>query len=196
MPAYTRRPSADTARGRGLSPNSVTTRSALPPGCSSRAVASITQTSARPTLGWFMAGSTGLFWPRWAVVMNARSRLAPAKTMSRGSSPTQIVCTTCGTAALTSTTLTLSDRWFTTHARPAGPIATAMGSRPTRTDATDDNPSAVVNISSRLSAYSQRTDADRPATRQAAAPGRTRMQQKTVGQPWGGGRAESYRESG
>ena len=35
-----------------------------------------------------------MFWPRCAVVMNARFRPGPANTMSRGSSPTRSVRTT------------------------------------------------------------------------------------------------------
>jgi len=46
--------------------------------------------------------------------MNAR--VPPtANTMSRGSSPTRIVRATRGSGPLRSTTLTLSERWFTTH---------------------------------------------------------------------------------
>ena len=57
----------------------------------------------------------GRFWPRRAVVMKARVKLpdrsfAPAKTTSRGSSPTSSVRTTRGGDAPTSTMLTLSER--------------------------------------------------------------------------------------
>ena len=60
--------------------------------------------------GWIDRITHGVHFLRWAVVMNARSRCAPAKTISRGSSPTHKVCTTLGGLALTSTTLTLSDK--------------------------------------------------------------------------------------
>ena len=48
----------------------------------------------------------------------AACRRGPAKTMSRGSSPTSSVRTTRGGVAPTSTMLTLSERWFTTHTSP------------------------------------------------------------------------------
>lgn len=80
---------------------------------------------------------------------NARPLPAPANTMSSGASPTWSVRTTRErdtAAASTSTTLTLSDRWFTTHAsvRPAAlvRVATATGSSPTGTSATAASPGA------------------------------------------------------
>ena len=83
--------------------------------------------------------------------MNARSWLLPANTMSRGSSPTSSVATTRDSVAsvgLISTTLTLSERWFTTHAsvRPARFVraATATGSRPTGTSAASVMPPPVI----------------------------------------------------
>ena len=56
----------------------------------------------------------------------------PANTMSRGSSPTSSVRTTrpCG-RRLSSTTLTLSERWLTTQTSLSLRAATATGSRPT-----------------------------------------------------------------
>jgi hypothetical protein len=77
-------------------------------------------------------GSTGLFWPRCAVVMNARPL---ANTMSRGSSPTSNVLVTRGGDDATSTMLTLSERWFTTHTSASSRNATAHGSSPTGTEA-------------------------------------------------------------
>jgi len=49
--------------------------------------------------------------------MNARLCPGPANTMSRGSSPTSNVRTTCPDSPSSSilTTLTLSDRWLTTQ---------------------------------------------------------------------------------
>ena len=67
--------------------------------------------------------------------MKARVPPVPAKTMSRGSSPTSSVRTTRGGVAPTSTTLTLSERWFTTQTSLFDRAATATGSRPTGTDA-------------------------------------------------------------
>ena len=100
-----------------------------------RLVASNTHTSARPMPSVVSCGSPGRFCPRCAAVMNARLPPVPAKTMSRGSSPTSNVCVTRGGLAPTSTTLTLSDRWFTTHTSVFERAATAIGSRPTGTDA-------------------------------------------------------------
>ena len=66
--------------------------------------------------------------------MNARSEpAAPAKTTSRGSSPTQSVSTSRSVPASSRRTLTLSETWFTTQTRPSGATFTATGSRPTRT---------------------------------------------------------------
>ena len=74
----------------------------------------------------------GWFWPRNAAEMNARPRSAPANTMSRGSSPTSSVRSTRGVPS-SRTTLTESERWFTTHTSFALRSATATGSRPTET---------------------------------------------------------------
>ena len=73
--------------------------------------------------------------------------------MSRGSSPTSSVRTTRGGLDATSTTLTLSERWFTTQTSVSLRAATATGSRPTGTDAACVRlPSAATaKISSRLS---------------------------------------------
>jgi hypothetical protein len=109
--AYTVAPSGATASARGVSANSAITVSGVPPSDAPSRAASNTQTSARPTPGVVSCGSRPVFWPRCAVVMNARRPPGPAKAMSRGSSPTSRVRTTwarCGT--LTSTMLTLSDR--------------------------------------------------------------------------------------
>src|SRR4029450_5381799 len=64
---------------------------------------------------------------RCAVVMKARLL---AKTMSRGSSPTSSVLVTRGGEAATSTMLTLSERWVTTHTSPSVRSATAHRSEP------------------------------------------------------------------
>ena len=69
--------------------------------------------------------------PRWAVVMKARGGF-PAKTMSRGSSPTSSVRTTCG-VPVRLTMLTLSESRFVTHTSVLLRAATATGSRPTGT---------------------------------------------------------------
>jgi hypothetical protein len=85
--------------------------------------------------------ATGQFCPRRAVVTKARLLPEPAKTMSRGSSQVASVRVTCERAMVgsSSTMLTLSERWFTTHAsvRPARFVraATATGSSPTGTSA-------------------------------------------------------------
>ena len=73
-------------------------------------------------------------WPRCAVVMKARSRAVPAKTMSRGSSPTSSVRTVRAGDVERSTIETLSDRWFTTQTSLVVRAATATGSSPTGTD--------------------------------------------------------------
>ena len=52
--------------------------------------------------------------------------------MSRGSSPTSSVRVTRGGVAATSTTLTLSDRWFTTHTSPFGAGRDRHGLEPDR----------------------------------------------------------------
>jgi hypothetical protein len=105
-------PSGETPMLPGLSPNSVTMPTRLPPRLSPRFSASKTQTSARPmpSIWVSFAVSSGWFCPRRAAVMNARRWFGPAKTTSRGSSPTSSVRTTRGGVAATSTTLTLSDR--------------------------------------------------------------------------------------
>ncbi len=100
---------------------------------------------------------TPLFCPRCAVVMKARRKkllpsLGPANTMSRGSSPTSSVRRTCGGVLATSTMLTLSESWFTTHTSPLVRAATATGSRPTGTEPVCVSPSLpTLKISSRSS---------------------------------------------
>ncbi len=81
--------------------------------------------------------------------MKARVPPGPAKTMSRGSSPTSSVRVTRAVARFagsTSTMLTLSDRWFTTHASTRPPdsarVATATGSSPTGTSVASVRPPA------------------------------------------------------
>jgi hypothetical protein len=105
------------------------------------AAGSNTHTSARPMPGVERIVSIvawkGVFCPRWAVVMNARTPVAPggsANTMSRGSSPTSSVRTTRGGVAPASTMLMLSERWLTTHTSVSVRAATAIGSRPTGTE--------------------------------------------------------------
>jgi hypothetical protein len=142
-PAYTVLPLGLTASARGVSPNSVMIRSGVPPSVLPSAAGSNTQTSARPTPAVMSCGSPApgtpamLAWtrccPRCAVVTNARCGL-PANTMSRGSSPTSSVRTTRGfRGAVTSTTLMLSERWFTTHTSVLERTATDTGSMPTAT---------------------------------------------------------------
>jgi hypothetical protein len=93
-----------------------------------------------------------VFWPRCAVVINARSVSPPAKTISRGSSPTYSVRTTRGGLVVTSTILTLSERWLTTQTWPLLLTPTATGSRPTATDSTwFGTPLLRLNISRWLS---------------------------------------------
>src|SRR5579862_9353933 len=138
--AYTVLRSGLTASARGVSPNSTTgvPPTGVPPREVPRLVVSNTQTSARPMPEVVRSESgTPLFWPRCAHVMKARSTPpVPANTMSRGSSPTSNVCVTCGGLVLTSTMLTLSERWLTTHTSLLLRAATAIGSIPTDTDAT------------------------------------------------------------
>src|ERR1051326_154720 len=62
--------------------------------------------------------------------MNARPLAAPAKTMSRGSSPTRSVRTTRRLG--TSTMLTLSESWFPTQTSSLGGAAPAPRPRPPR----------------------------------------------------------------
>jgi hypothetical protein len=125
--------------------------SGVPPMGVPRFDGSKTQTSARPTLGVVSCGSMPVFWPRCAVVTKAR--LLFVKTTSRGSSPTSSVRLTnasCGT--VTSTMLTLSDRWLTTHTSLSDRTATAIGSRPTATEPAGEIRSpSIRKISSRLS---------------------------------------------
>ena len=123
----------------------------VPPSAAPRLFASKAQTSARPIPGVVSCGSPGRFCPRWAQVMKARLRPVPAKTTSRGSSPTSSVRVTRESVTLvgsTSTMLTLSDRRFVTHAsvRPAPlvRVATATGSRPTATSVASERPPAVI----------------------------------------------------
>ena len=124
----------------------------VPPSVSPRLAGLNTQTSARGTDGVVSCGSPApgtpasegsvRCWPRCAVVMNARFD-APANTMSRGSSPTSSVRATCGVPDSV-TTLTLSERWFTTQTSPLSRAATATGSRPTGTRAANARPPAVT----------------------------------------------------
>ncbi len=51
---------------------------------------------------------------------------------------------TRGGEALTSTILTLSERWFTTQTSPALRTATATGSNPTYTELSDCKPASVT----------------------------------------------------
>jgi hypothetical protein len=86
--------------------------------------------------------------------MKARFPPVPAKTMSRGSSPTSSVRVTCGGTAARSTMLTLSERWFTTHTSVFDRAATATGSSPTGIDnscASEPSVPSMVKTSSRLS---------------------------------------------
>ena len=152
-------PSGVAASARGVSPNSSMIVSGVPPSAAPRSAASKTHTSARGVPGVVSAAGTdaGRFWPRRAVVMKARGEgavasVGPAKTMSRGSSPTSSVRTTRGGSAPTSTMLTLSDRWLTTHTSPSVRAATATGSSPTGTDPTWVRPPpSTAKISSRSS---------------------------------------------
>ena len=119
-----------------MSPKSVSLVSGEPPSTLPRFVTSNTQTSARPMPSVVKSASgTPLFCPRCAVVMKARLPPGPANTMSRGSSPTRSVRTTRGGLELTSTMLTLSERWLTTQTCTPSPwAAAAIGSRPTGTE--------------------------------------------------------------
>ena len=140
--AYTVLPSGLTARARGVSPKSSMIESGTPSSVVPRSSASNAQTRARGVLGVVSSGGTdaGRFCPRRAVVMKARLLPGPAKTMSRGSSPTRRVRTTRGGSEPTSTMLTLSDKWFTTQTSLALRAATATGSIPTGTDAARRSP--------------------------------------------------------
>src|SRR5262249_21261373 len=112
--AYTRVPLAFAASARGVSPKNVTFVSGAPPRLVPRFVASNTQTSARPRPSVVRSvGGTPLFCPRCAVVMKARFPPIPAKTMSRGSSPTSRGRTTRGGFVPPATRPTLSQRRFT-----------------------------------------------------------------------------------
>src|SRR5450432_413700 len=85
--------------------------------------------------------------------MKARDFPGPANTMSRGSSPTRSVRTTCARSGWrTSTILTLSERWLTTQTSPGRYSAMATGSSPTGTEVTGSSlrPS-ILKISRRLS---------------------------------------------
>ncbi len=175
-------PSGLAASARGVSPNSVITVRGAPPSVAPGSLASNTQTSARPIPDVVRSASgTAVFCPRCAVVMNARLWPGPAKTRSRGSSPTSSVRTTLGGLADTSTTLTLSDRWFTTHTSSSLRAATATGSRPTGTESVWVSPAPPTSkTSSRLSgvftAKSRVPDGDR-------ASGRTCPLSKTTNGP-------------
>ena len=137
-------------------------RSGVPPSVAPRFAVSNTQTSAREMLGDVIWGSPAPVtpaieasvrcWPRCAVVMNARESPVPAKTMSRGSSPTSSVRTTRAGEAVTSTMLTLSERWLTTQTIPLGAAATAAGSNAHRHRSNGVRPlvQSTSKISSRL----------------------------------------------
>ena len=108
-------PSGDTANARGVSPKHSMIESGVPPSAAPRLLASYDHTSARGVPSVVRLGGTepGTFWPRRAVVMKARLKPLPAKTMSRGSSPTSSVRVTCErvtSVGSTSTMLTLSER--------------------------------------------------------------------------------------
>ncbi len=130
----------------------------VPPIVVPRLAGSNTQTSARGTLCVVSFGSPApetlaieasvRCCPRCAVAMNARAG-EPANTMSRGSSPTSSVRVTCGTPASV-TTLTLSDRWLTTHTSPLLRGATATGSSPTGTRACSASPAEVILNTSKV----------------------------------------------
>ena len=179
--AYTVLPSGVAARARGVSPRKVTMASGRPPRLLPRALASNTHTSARPTPALVSCGSPApgtparpgslRCWPRRAVVMKARWRFAPANTMSRGSSPTSSVRTTRGGLALTSTMLTLSDKWFTTHTSAALRTATATGSTPTGTEASTRSVLPVVSTMSSVPAAVLATNKRAPSA--DSANGRT-----------------------
>ena len=112
--AYTTEPSELAASARGASPKSCTIASGASPAPS----ASNTHTSARPTPGAVSCGppagsAAKRFCPRRAAVTKARAWPLPAKTMSRGSSPTRSVRATrerVTSDGSISTTLTLSER--------------------------------------------------------------------------------------
>src|SRR3989344_1283944 len=127
-------------------------RTGTPPTCGERLSGLKTQTSARGTPGVVSCGSPApgtplsetwvSCWPRWAAGMKALAG-EPAKTMSRGSSPTSKVRTTRGVPCRL-TTLTLSERWLTTQTSLALRTATATGSRPTGTRAASCSPAGVT----------------------------------------------------
>ena len=141
VPTYRVLLSGLTASARGVSAKKVMMRCGRPPSAAPRLSGLNTQTSERPTLGVVSCASPApgtpasdgsvRCWPRWAVVMKALAG-EPAKTTSRGSSPTSRVRTTRG-VPLRLTTLTLSDRWLTTQTSVLLRAATATGSRPTGT---------------------------------------------------------------
>ena len=149
---YTVLRSGLTASARGVSVKKLMILTGVPPSVPPSCAGSNTQTSARGTDGVVSCGSPApatpasdgsvRCWPRCAVVMNARFD-APAKTMSRGSSPTSRVRATCGVPVRV-TTLTLSERWFTTQTSLALRAATATGSRPTGTRAENASPPSVT----------------------------------------------------
>jgi hypothetical protein len=128
------RPSALAASARAASALRLTMATGLPFKESSSPAASNTQTSARPVPGAVSVAelNCGWFGPRNAAETNARLRPVPANTMSRGSSPTSSVRSTRGVPS-SRTTLTESERWFTTQTSSALRSATATGSRPTET---------------------------------------------------------------
>src|SRR5450631_747662 len=82
--------------------------------------------------------------------MKARVPPAPPKTMSLGSSPTRSVRATCGGVVLTSTMLTLSETWLTTHTSVLLRAATATGSTPTDTERAKERPLGATLKMSRV----------------------------------------------
>ncbi len=177
--AYTVEPSGVTASARGLSPNSTTTSA-----CAEGASASMTHTSLRPTPGVVSCGSKGRAWPRCAQATKILLPALPPTTMSRGSSPTRIVATTRAVAgSLTSTRLTLSDRWLDTHSWLLPRAASATGSRPTATTPARlrlplaDTSKISTRLSWVLAAYSRVPSAE-------STSGRTGTDSNRVYDPW------------
>jgi len=152
-------PSGLAANARGVSAKKERISTGVPPMVLPRLRASKTHTSARPMPSVVSCGSPAPVtaameasvrcWPRCAVVMKARFPEAPAKTMSRGSSPTSSVRTTRGGEAERSTMLTLSERWLTTHTSSFVRAATATGSIPTGIESTWVRPPPPTSKTSR-----------------------------------------------
>ena len=114
-------------------------------------------------------------WPRCAVVMKAR--LPPGRRRRcRAARRRPAACARRAADRLaTSTMLTLSERWLTTHTSPSERAATATGSRPTGTEPRVDEP-AGRDVED-LEPVVRRVDGEqpaRPARAPAAAPGRSR----------------------